>query len=86
MATSDKLLGGLMLLTAIFVFVYYTTWALLLPFLPDSSPLQPLFPPREYVIRIPLFILVSGLVGIGLFFGRIMLSEARRRSGAGKKV
>ena len=27
---SDKLLGGTMLLTAIFVFAYYTTWAILL--------------------------------------------------------
>jgi len=28
---SDKVLGGGMLFTALFVFVYYTTWAIILP-------------------------------------------------------
>ena len=36
-AISDKALGGLMIFVAIFVFVYYTVWALLLvSFLPPS--------------------------------------------------
>ena len=29
-AASDSLIGGAMLFTAVFVFVYYTTWAILL--------------------------------------------------------
>ncbi|ODN85270.1 dolichyl-phosphate mannosyltransferase polypeptide 2, regulatory subunit [Cryptococcus wingfieldii CBS 7118] len=93
MAQSDKLLGGAMLLVAAFVFVYYTTWALFTkqkkkkPFLPSDSPLQSLFPAREWAIRLPLFVLLTGISVIGLFFGKVLLGEARKKKQkAGKKV
>lgn len=37
-AVSDKALGGSMLLVAAFVFVYYTTWAILLVSTPRHRP------------------------------------------------
>ncbi|ODN82264.1 hypothetical protein L202_02547 [Cryptococcus amylolentus CBS 6039] len=87
MAQSDKLLGGAMLLVAAFVFVYYTTWALFTPFLPSDSPLQSLFPARDWAIRLPLFVLLTGISVIGLFFGKVLLGEARKKKQkAGKKV
>ncbi|WVW78487.1 hypothetical protein I302_100442 [Kwoniella bestiolae CBS 10118] len=86
-ATSDKLLGAAMLFVAAFVFIYYTTWALLLPFISPSSPIQSLFPPREWAIKLPLFLLLSGISAIGLFFARVSLSEARKKAAkGGKKV
>ncbi|AFR97643.1 dolichyl-phosphate mannosyltransferase polypeptide 2, regulatory subunit [Cryptococcus neoformans C23] len=87
MATSDKLLGGAMLFIAAFVFVYYTIWALLLPFLPPTSTIPSYFPPRSYAIKLPIFLLLTGVCGVTLFFGRVMLTEARKkRVKGGKKV
>ncbi|WVQ69224.1 uncharacterized protein L199_007440 [Kwoniella botswanensis] len=86
-ATSDKLLGGAMLFVAAFVLVYYTIWALLLPFISSDSTLHSLFPAREWAIKLPLFLLLSGISAIGLFFSRVALSEARKKAAkGGKKV
>ncbi|KAF5377025.1 hypothetical protein D9757_007753 [Collybiopsis confluens] len=78
MGLSDKGLGGTMLLTAAVVFTYYTTWAILLPFFDTSSAIHTYFPAREWAIRLPLFILVVGLSGIGLFVGSTIMKEKRK--------
>ncbi|KAJ3787830.1 dolichol phosphate-mannose biosynthesis regulatory [Lentinula aff. detonsa] len=78
MGTSDKALGGTMLLTAAFVFTYYTAWAILLPFFDSSSAIHGYFPAREWAIRLPLFVLVVGLSGIGLFVGSTIMKEKRK--------
>lgn len=39
-AVSDKALGGSMLFVAALVFVYYTTWAILLVSIPRDAPLH----------------------------------------------
>lgn len=49
------------------------------PFLPASSPLHPFFPPREWAIRLPILLLLTAAIGISLFFGRVMLAEARKK-------
>ncbi|GFZ47705.1 hypothetical protein JCM24511_05452 [Saitozyma sp. JCM 24511] len=84
MAASDKLLGGAMLAVAAFVFGYYTVWALFLPFLSPTSPLHAFFPPREWAIRLPLLLLLTAVSGVGLFFARIVMGEARKKRGQGK--
>ncbi|KAH7926320.1 hypothetical protein BV22DRAFT_1033036 [Leucogyrophana mollusca] len=80
MATSDKALGGLMLLVAAFVFVYYTTWAILLPFFDTSNPIHGYFPAREWAVRLPAFILVIGLSCIGFFVGSTIVKENRKKA------
>lgn len=80
MALSDKILGGSMLLTAVFVWIYYTTWAILLPFFDASSPVHTYFPTREWAVRLPAFILVLGLSGIGFFVGVTVMKEKRKRA------
>ncbi|WWC59284.1 uncharacterized protein I303_101835 [Kwoniella dejecticola CBS 10117] len=86
-ATSDKLLGGAMLFVAAFVFIYYTIWALLLPFISSDSSIHTLFPPREWAIKLPLLLLLSGITAVGLFFTKVMFSEARKKAAkGGKKV
>ncbi|KAF9227890.1 dolichol phosphate-mannose biosynthesis regulatory [Gyrodon lividus] len=80
MAVSDKVLGGSMLLLAVFVFVYYTTWAILLPFFDASSPIHDYFLAREWAIRLPAFILVVGLSGIGLFIGSTVMKENHKKA------
>lgn len=86
-----------MMAAAAFVFIYYTTWALLLvrfvicmenfvcltsiqPFFESSSPIHDLFPPREWAVRLPAFLLVVGLTGIGLFIGSTIVKENRKKA------
>ncbi|KAF9533010.1 dolichol phosphate-mannose biosynthesis regulatory [Crepidotus variabilis] len=80
MGGSDKALGGAMLLVAGVVFSYYTTWAMLLPFFDASNPLHNWFPPREWAVRLPAFILVVGMSGIGFFLGTTMMKEKKRKA------
>ncbi|KAI9571520.1 dolichol phosphate-mannose biosynthesis regulatory [Boletus coccyginus] len=80
MAVSDKALGGSMLLVAAFVFVYYTTWTLLLPFFDTSSPIHSYFPAREWAVRLPAFLLVVGLSGIGWFVGSTIMKEKTKKA------
>ncbi|KII88476.1 hypothetical protein PLICRDRAFT_110173 [Plicaturopsis crispa FD-325 SS-3] len=79
-AASDKVLGGAMLFTASFVFVYYTVWAILLPFFDKSSPIHDFFPAREWAVRLPAFLLVVGLSAIGLFIGSTIVKENRKKA------
>jgi dolichyl-phosphate mannosyltransferase polypeptide 2 regulatory subunit len=80
MAVSDKALGGLMLLVASSVFTYYTTWAMLLPFFDASNVIHSWFPPREWAVRLPAFILVVGLSAIGVFLGSTIIKEKQRKA------
>ncbi|TFK76415.1 dolichol phosphate-mannose biosynthesis regulatory [Pluteus cervinus] len=80
MGASDKALGGGLLLVASFVFTYYTTWALLLPFFDASSEIHAYFPPREWAVRLPAFILVVGLSGIGVFIGSTIVKENKNKA------
>ncbi|TPX38375.1 hypothetical protein SmJEL517_g00195 [Synchytrium microbalum] len=66
-SVSDQLVGGLLLFVALFVFIYYTTWALIMPFVNPSHPTQSLFLPREWAIRIPVAILLVALTLIFTF-------------------
>jgi len=74
---SDKAFGGGMLLFGAVVFVYYTLWALLLPFFDESSPIHAWFLSKEWAARIPAFILVVGISTIGLFLGARIVASHR---------
>ncbi|KAF8609902.1 hypothetical protein BDV93DRAFT_425333, partial [Ceratobasidium sp. AG-I] len=76
---SNKALGVIMLLVAAFVFVYYTTWSIIMPFFPADHPLQSLFPAREWAVRLPAFLLCVGLAAIGSFVGMVMVKEGRKQ-------
>ncbi|KAJ7343442.1 dolichol phosphate-mannose biosynthesis regulatory [Mycena albidolilacea] len=80
MGASDKILGGAMLLTAAVVFTYYTTWAMLLPFFDSSSEIHNFFPPREWAVRLPAFILLVGVTAIGAFVGNTIVKENRKKA------
>lgn len=56
------------------------------PFLEPTNAVHDYFPAREWAVRLPAFLLLSGITGISLFFGRVMMAEARKRRGQGKKV
>mmetsp|Transcript_21882 Transcript_21882/g.36620 ORF Transcript_21882/g.36620 Transcript_21882/m.36620 type:complete len:83 (-) Transcript_21882:142-390(-) len=69
MAYSDKILGAAMLTLSFFIFVYYSAWVLLLPFVEEGHPVYDYFLPKEYAISIPATLLVIGVVVVGMFIG-----------------
>ena len=88
-----------MMAAAATVFVYYSTWALLVvrvsshterillshlnfyqPFFDASSPIHAWFPPREWAVRLPAFILVVGLSAIGAFIGSTIIRENQKQA------
>ncbi|KAF8522280.1 dolichol phosphate-mannose biosynthesis regulatory [Hysterangium stoloniferum] len=69
-----------MIVTASFIFVYYTVWAILLPFFPASHYVHDLFPAREWAIRLPSFALVVGLSVIGFFVGSVINKERAKNN------
>ncbi|KAH9951249.1 dolichol phosphate-mannose biosynthesis regulatory, partial [Amylocystis lapponica] len=75
---SDRTLGGAMLFTATSIFVYYTCWAILLPFFDADSPIHGMFPSREWAVRIPAFVLVLGMSAIGIFIGSQIIKDNSR--------
>ncbi|KAF9240361.1 hypothetical protein DTO006G1_8203 [Penicillium roqueforti] len=59
-----QLVGSVMLLVATAIFLYYTAWTLLMPFVDPGHPLHDIFPPRVWAIRIPVILtLLASAVG-----------------------
>ncbi|KAG2020198.1 hypothetical protein CC2G_005566 [Coprinopsis cinerea AmutBmut pab1-1] len=80
MGATDKALGGIMIVAAATVFLYYTLWAIFLPFLEETNIMHSFFPAREWAVRLPAFILVVGVTAIGMFVGSTIIKEKRRRA------
>jgi len=76
----DRLVGLAMLAVASTVFLYYTIWTLLLPFVDDSHPVQALFPPRVWAIRIPVILLLLGGAVVGSFLSIVMIRSNRKKA------
>ncbi|KAF3937198.1 hypothetical protein ABW19_dt0204100 [Dactylella cylindrospora] len=80
-----------MLLVASTVFLYYTVWTLLTPFIDDDHPIQSLFPPRVWAIRIPVILLLIGSAVVGSFLSVVMIrsgqkKRAKKAAAAAKKA
>jgi len=78
MATgTDRAAGyGMMLVSAV-IFVYYTIWVVLLPFVDKGHAIQRFFLPRMYAVVIPI---IAGLVLlgiIGIFVAVVMLKSKK---------
>nr|POE77499.1 dolichol phosphate-mannose biosynthesis regulatory protein [Quercus suber] len=69
-----------MLIAASVVFAYYTVWTLLLPFVDESHPLQLLFLPRVWAIRIPVILLLLGGAVVGSFLSLVMIRSNRKKA------
>ncbi|EGW30285.1 uncharacterized protein SPAPADRAFT_143640 [Spathaspora passalidarum NRRL Y-27907] len=69
-----------MLAVAAFVFIYYTTWVFVLPFVEAESFLNLLFLSRDYAIKIPLFLLAIAGLGIGTFVGKVLIKNQQKKS------
>ena len=65
MVTTDRIIGAVGLLLSLSIFTYYTTWALVTPFVdPHFERFHALFPAHWLAIALPAATLVIGLSGI----------------------
>ncbi|KAG0289550.1 hypothetical protein BGZ96_006938 [Linnemannia gamsii] len=74
----DKVVGASLLTFSTIVFVYYTLWAIVMPFVDESYFLHDYFPRREYAIRIPCVLLVFGLTVILTFLSMVMIKSKKK--------
>ncbi|KAK2740996.1 hypothetical protein FQN55_008551 [Onygenales sp. PD_40] len=79
-----QLLGPAMLLVATAIYLYYTTWTLLMPFVDPGHPLHDLFPPRVWAIRIPVILTLLGSAVVGSFLGVVMIRSNRKKAAKAK--
>ncbi|KAL9126325.1 MAG: hypothetical protein Q9217_004609 [Psora testacea] len=80
----DKLVGLAMLIVATTVFLYYTTWTLLMPFVDSDHPLHAYFPPRVWAIRIPVILILIGSAVVGSFLSVVMIRSNRKKAAKAK--
>ena len=50
------------------------------PFLDDDSKLHQYFPAREWAVRLPAFLFVVGLSGVGAFIGMTIAKENKKKA------
>ncbi|KAI1000555.1 hypothetical protein K3495_g7640 [Podosphaera aphanis] len=79
-----RLVGLAMLIVASAVFLYYTVWTLLMPFVDSDHPLQNAFPPRVWAIRIPVILILLGLAVVGSFLSTVMIRSNRKQPAKAK--
>lgn len=82
----DRLVGLAMLIVASAVFLYYTIWTLLMPFVDKDHEAQNLFPPRVWAIRIPVILLLLGGAVVGSFLSVVMIRSNRKKALKAKKA
>ena len=64
---ADQVLGAAGLSLSLLIFVYYTTWALVTPFVAADAWLHSLFPARWWATAGPTALLGVALAGAGTF-------------------
>lgn len=70
-----------MLLLATFIFVYYTIWTFVTPFIADDNILQYFFLPRYYAIALPVVALIVGVCLVTSFIGFVIIKSASKKKG-----
>ncbi|KAG9302163.1 hypothetical protein G9A89_020597 [Geosiphon pyriformis] len=77
-AGRDRAVGGTLLLFSVALFLYYTIWALIMPFVDEDHPLHEYFPDRDYAIRIPVVLLLIGLTVVSTFLALVMIKSGKK--------
>ncbi|XP_028394834.1 dolichol phosphate-mannose biosynthesis regulatory protein-like [Dendronephthya gigantea] len=76
MATGlDQVVGMAMMSLGSLIFIYYTLWVVLLPFVDADHVIQSYFPDRMYAMLIPVVAGVLALLVIGSFIFVILLKK-----------
>ncbi|KAF8535092.1 dolichol phosphate-mannose biosynthesis regulatory, partial [Trichophaea hybrida] len=74
-----QLAGLSMIIVATVVFIYYTIWALFMPFVDENIELHNFFPPRIWAIRIPVAIVLLGVAVVGSFLSMVMIKSGQKK-------
>ncbi|CAI5741014.1 unnamed protein product [Peronospora destructor] len=80
MGASDQTVGTVLLIISVIVYVYYSTWVLLSPFIDEDHPIQQFFLPYHYAISIPAVIIVLLFSGAATFIGMVMIKSQKKRN------
>ncbi|CAO3634250.1 unnamed protein product [Mucor hiemalis] len=76
MAT-DKAVGAIAFFTTVAIFMYYSTWTLIMPFVDEGHPSHNYFPAWKYAIEIPLLIMILLFTVIFTFLSLIMIKSKK---------
>ncbi|KAG7380782.1 hypothetical protein PHYPSEUDO_006783 [Phytophthora pseudosyringae] len=79
MGASDKAAGLVLLAISVIVYVYYSMWVLLTPFIDAGHPIQRFFLPYHYAISIPAVLLVLLFSGAATFIGMVMIKSQKKK-------
>ncbi|KAL3863056.1 hypothetical protein ACJMK2_004837 [Sinanodonta woodiana] len=69
----DRLIGWCLVFLSSIIFIYYTIWVIILPFVDKEQRIHYLFPEIVYAVAIPLMTGVLGLLFIGSFIVTTLL-------------
>ncbi|KAI0128520.1 dolichol phosphate-mannose biosynthesis regulatory protein [Xylariales sp. AK1849] len=69
-----------MLAAASAVFLYYSIWTLVMPFVDSDHPLHSVFPPRVWAIRLPVILILLGSTVVGSFLSIVMIRSNRKKA------
>ncbi|XP_053852446.1 dolichol phosphate-mannose biosynthesis regulatory protein [Anomalospiza imberbis] len=79
MATAtDQLVGFGLVAFSLVLFVYYTLWIIVLPFIDSDHGIHQYFLPREYAVIIPVAAGLLLLLFIGVFIMFVMWKSRKR--------
>ncbi|KAH7652983.1 Dolichyl-phosphate beta-D-mannosyltransferase protein [Dioscorea alata] len=80
MELADKVVGFLLSAISLTIFIYYTFWVIILPFVETDHFIHGYFLPQEFAILIPVFAGVALLCFLCVFVGYVMLkSKAKKK-------
>ena len=78
--TIDRLIGGLGFAIAVLIYLYYTAWVIVGPFVdPRVEWFHSLFPRRWWAIALPTALLVLAVSIVGAFVGCVLLRKERKK-------
>ncbi|KAK3611663.1 hypothetical protein CHS0354_012035 [Potamilus streckersoni] len=72
-SVKDKVIGWCLVDLSSIIFIYYTIWVIILPFVDKEQRIHYLFPDIVYAVAIPLMTGVLGLLFIGSFIAITLL-------------
>jgi dolichyl-phosphate mannosyltransferase polypeptide 2 regulatory subunit len=76
----DRVAGALLLLISLVVFVYYTLWVLVKPFIAPDHFLQAFFPQdHSLALKIPVLLIVAIVSFVAIFLGKVLLCKKKKK-------
>ncbi|KAK7280779.1 hypothetical protein RJT34_25846 [Clitoria ternatea] len=80
MELADRAVGFLLSFISLSIFIYYTFWVIILPFVDDDHFVHKYFLPQEYAILIPVSAGVALLCFLCIFIGFVMLKSKKKKA------